>query len=90
MSVFDNIRVALHSLLSTSASPPTMKRQGRITTFSTYHSNGRVKAEMHYMYGKRQGEWKHFDLDGKTTCIQFYEQGELVRTETPEAEAVEV
>lgn len=89
MSVVDSLRSALHSLLQQSASPPEMKKKGPITAFSTYHGNGQRKAEMQYMCGKRHGEWRFWDDKGRPIKVQYYEDGELLRTELPEAEVVE-
>jgi len=43
-----------------------------------YYSNGKVKREVSYRDGKKEGVWREFDENGNVKCSQTYKKGKLV------------
>ncbi|MBT3221506.1 MAG: toxin-antitoxin system YwqK family antitoxin, partial [Proteobacteria bacterium] len=41
-----------------------------------YHDNGQQKSVGNYVYGKKDGEWKFFDEEGKLERSEHWVEGE--------------
>jgi antitoxin component YwqK of YwqJK toxin-antitoxin module len=49
-----------------------------------FHPNGARKVLGYYEFAVRNKTWTTYDYDGKPKYIQFYKEGRLIWTKTPE------
>lgn len=73
--------VTLNSLVFSQQNCDSLSLQNYTGDCNTYHENGRIKEERHYVDGKPSGKWMKYDLEGIWLEILNWESKTIIRNE---------